>query len=187
MSKKTLIIIISSVVVAFIAAIVIAWALISANNSKSDSKDSSSVLTAPTSSVSSVVDKDTPVNKGSMGVKNVDAKAGSNVTVPIYINDNPGIAAFQLDFSYDAAALELVSVDDGLFSVMDYNDDNGKLSVISCESKNITKNGNVINLVFKPKKSAKGRYDIKVTKSEVINYDEQTVNASFANGVITVK
>ena len=46
---------------------------------------------------------------------------GGEITVPLYIENNPGIVTFQWDLTYDAEYLELISVEEQIFAGLTYS------------------------------------------------------------------
>ena len=46
---------------------------------------------------------------------------GGEITVPLYIENNPGIVTFQWDLTYDPEYLELISVEEQIFAGLTYS------------------------------------------------------------------
>ncbi len=200
MNKKLIIGIIAGVV-ALAVIITAAVLVIKSFPDKNDGGESSNPTTSDISTSSdngSSSDTTAPqvggtVDAGSLGIKDISAKVGDTVKIPVKISDNPGIFAGQFYFEYDATALEYIDYEQSkLFS--DYEVE-GKDGVVACiisreVSDNDTKeNGDIITLVFDVKKDAKaGDYTIKIgDKTLICNLDEQIITPKIESGKITVK
>ena len=111
------------------------------------------------------------------------------VRVPVSVGRNTeSIWAIRAEFAYDAAALEFIGVEDGLFSVADgYSEADGVITVfIEKEAmQNVTDVEGVL-YTLKFKALTEGVTPINMTVKEVINLDEQNVDFLAVNGSVTV-
>ncbi|MBR7071046.1 MAG: hypothetical protein IKI29_02660 [Clostridia bacterium] len=140
---------------------------------------------------------DTPVTqvieKGTVKIKPAEGKAEDKVSVPINLNDNPGIAAAQLYFQYDDTALVYEGYEEGdLFDEYTVEGAGGKVGCIISESdisKNVTANGTLLILQFSIKKdAAKGEYPIELTDNSMFaDIDENTVLPKISTGFVKVR
>lgn len=212
MSKKTLIIIISSVVAVALIATGIILALSGAfknndnssendissktesssqttSSAKSESEESSkneSTTNSTTSSSSKdeVISGDTVISVGS-----VSGKVGKKVTVPVSIKGNPGFMAMLLEFSYDPTVVKYKGYTPGDFLTnYQFNDQNGTLRFLTLEDNDVNKNGVLVNLEFEIlKETSKTDIKINVAEDSIANQKEQLIIAKGSNGSITIK
>lgn len=212
MSKKTLIIIISS----FLAVALVATGIILALNgsfkkgddsSKNDVSSKADITSQVTSSIESedtassknnsttnstssetskkdVISGDTVISVGS-----VSGKVGKKVTVPVSIKANPGFMAMLLEFNYDSSVVKYKGYTPGDF-LTDYqfNDQKGSLKFLTLQDSDVNKNGVLVNLEFEILKEApKTDIIIKVAEDSIANQKEQLIIAKGVNGTITIK
>lgn len=154
----------------------------------SDSTESDSSDDAPTNSNSS----EEVVSAGSLKAPSVKAEQGKTVSVPIKLDENPGIVAGKLVFEYDSAAFSYNGCDNGdILEDCEDNASDGKISiiVIGNEMKDTAANGTLVTLNFTIKdNAAKGSYEIKVSDETMLcNAEEKIVAPEISNGIITVK
>ncbi len=129
--------------------------------------------------ISSVGAENTPI----ITVGTVTAKQGNNVSVPISIANNPGIFTMAFCITYDTAALEYVTYEEGYLS--DYNiknhSDKGWLSFVNVEDGDCNNNEILFTLIFKVKEEAiNGRYEIGIVNNKPDMYGDSLHN-SFSN------
>lgn len=98
----------------------------------------------------------------------VVGKIGGEVTVPITITDNPGIATFRFRISFDMDGLTFVSAEKGnvlTTGTLNAAVDNEKETVtfLWFSPTNVSGDGEIVNLKFQIKDSAKGEYPLGVT------------------------
>ena len=92
---------------------------------------------------------------GNMIVGNIVGRLGDTVVVDVSATKNTGIAGFRHTISYDATALEYVSVTaagayaDGTLIVNDENAANGEITVLWYGVADVREDGNVYDLTFK--------------------------------------
>ncbi len=179
MNKKTLIIIIAAVLVVVIAAV---GAYFAVPSLRGDDNNSSSGVSSTTNSQQDVQD-------GNIELGEVEVLADGEFKVEVKVANNPGFAGYDLEFGFDAKSFSFVKCENGLLSPMTVTEvSDGAVAVVGVENGDVTDNGTMFTLVFKANKDAKkGKYEIKTTKSEFANWDEQTVNLKVAVGTITVK
>lgn len=121
-------------------------------------------------------------------VGTVTAKPGDTVQVPVSYTGNPGTMGVQLEIEYDGEALTYLGYDRGdIISDCEVSETNGKLTLIGINDNDTDKNGTLIYLNFKVGDSASGKTEIKLGSSILSNYNEETINAEFKNGGVTVE
>ena len=82
---------------------------------------------------------------------------GGEITVPLYIENNPGIVTFQWDLTYDSEYLELISVEEQIFAGLTYSAlDVAPLSIEWTAQENVNnyENGVVAYFTFRIKETA---------------------------------
>lgn len=116
----------------------------------------------------------------------VSGKCGEQVTVPVTIKNNPGIASFRFRIAYDATVLTYVSAAKGeamaggtLSAAYQANDE--ELAITWFDVKNVTGDGVLFNLVFEISEDANGKYPLTVSY-----LPEDVVNASWKQVDVTV-
>lgn len=140
--------------------------------------------------------------KGMITVDSVSAKVGEKVTVPIKMQQNPGLLAIGVTVTYDKNVLTYDSVNysSKLFTQpeIDVNPSNPGEIVFTFMTASLTDNvtgtGELASIVFTVNKNAvNGTYPItaNVTSSgnmsgQAVNASEQLVDFDFINGTITV-
>ena len=118
--------------------------------------------------------------------QSVSATPGQTVTVPVAIAGNPGFCYLKLGFSYDAAALELVRIDNGSVSSDAFEATEKAISWDTAE--NATGSGTLVTFTFKVKPDAAlGDHAVTLNVIACYNYDEKTVAVSAEGFTITVK
>ncbi len=118
-----------------------------------------------------------------ISVANTEAVPGDSVRINISISDNPGIMAMAFCITYDNTALVYKSYTKGYLS--NYNvyphEDEGHISFVNVEDRNINKNGNILSIIFDVKSDAKpGKYAITLENSNREKYGTKLHN-SFSN------
>lgn len=126
-----------------------------------------------------------------ISVGSVSAETGKNIKVPVSFKGNPGAMGFFIEFEYNADALEYLSFEKGelLTDCEVAKAEDGKLKLVSVEDGDIKKDGNLAYLSFKVKDGASGSSEIKAICGEnsVCNYDEKAISVKTENGTVTVK
>ena len=122
----------------------------------------------------------------------VMSKVGDEITVPVTIKNNPGIAAFRFRITYDTEDLEFVSVEKG--SALS---DGTMSSVTNAEEKTMTftwlsvtndsSDGEIALLKFKVLDTARGEYPLTVTylPEDLLNEDLKQVPYTVVEGKIS--
>lgn len=125
----------------------------------------------------------------SIQVSNTDAHPGDTVTVMVSLENNPGIACFELAVSYDSSRLEWTGV-----SVNEEMGGNWDAAVgetiLWVNADDYKQNGEIFSLTFKVLDSAKaGAADVSVSYEvgEVFDENEQDVNFTVSAGGVTIK
>ncbi len=125
-------------------------------------------------------------------VDTVEAVAGDEITVPVYLLDNRGVWSIGLEIAYDTAALEFVGVENGLFDVSRYNivDKNGVISICTNNAgdADVMENDVVFNLKFKVAYTAEGEVaiDASMIADETINMNGAIVGFTVIDGAVNV-
>ena len=112
------------------------------------------------------------------GEKAVINSETNNVSIPILLEDNPGLMGYGLRISYDTSVLEFVGANrDELWNkgYFEYKDEGGKINMAWFASENVTLNGALFNLDFRIKDTE----SFSITSIQ-ISYDvENTFNENF--------
>lgn len=107
------------------------------------------------------------------------AEPGSEITVPLKIADNPGIAGMGLVLSYDENVLTPVSVETTDLTSQGTCDDSIETSVdntfkiIWASSDNVTEDGAVFNVKFKVSDYADGNISVRLSYIQKDTFDEE--------------
>ena len=125
--------------------------------------------------------------KGLISVSSVSANVGTDFSVDVSIDKNPGINTFSLGFEYDNSVLSLenVEISENLGGQFAY----GKKAVWFGDA-DTSYTGKILTLKFKVLDSAaEGDTTVKVVYSpgDISNYDEEDVDFDTSPGVVTVK
>ncbi len=138
-------------------------------------------------------------------VESVKAKAGDEVELEIYLNNNPGTSTVDIELNYDTDVLTPVSMkasgdlkgqgffysnlsgDDelGLFT----NDDNAYAHGMWFNVADFKDNGEVMVVTFEvADDAAAGDYTIEIVDNEdnLVNQDLENVEVTYLEGVVTV-
>ncbi|MBQ7565703.1 MAG: hypothetical protein IJT18_01165 [Oscillospiraceae bacterium] len=127
-------------------------------------------------------------------VQSVRGRAGTSVTVPITISDNPGIACARFAVRYDSSALTLEAISTGdTFTSLTFTQPGDltadPINLLWDGLHNDTTNGTIAELTFAIANDAlEGDYPITVTydADDVINETPQNVPVTVVNGAVTV-
>lgn len=119
------------------------------------------------------------------------AKPGETVTVTVSMADNPGLASWLMDVSWDGDALQLEGIGQGsAFSSGIFLSNPGESSakVTWCAATDSSSSGEMFTLTFKVKDGASGNYPVTVTCSEqnTVNVKEQKVPVKTVSGSVSV-
>ena len=121
----------------------------------------------------------------------VCGKQGEQVTVPVTIENNPGIASFRFRVSYDTQALSFVTAEKaeimtgGTLSAA-YQSKDEKLAITWFDVKNMTGDGVMFNLVFEIAEDAEGVYPLEISylPEDIVNATWQQVDCAVLNGCV---
>ncbi len=164
-----------------------------ANTTDSNSNVENSGENKGDSNTSKVSGNSSTVNKKVVVSDIPVSKKESKVTVPIYIENNPGIVAAMPVLTFDTNAFEYADCIDGdIIKGFSGNYSNGKIKCVAAlddVSKNTTDTGVLVNVVLTMKKGIKsGTYTITLDKdSQYANANEKLVNPTISVGKIVVK
>ena len=151
------------------------------------------ILTMGMASISAVAETVDPT----ITLESIKTEAGKDVSVKVFIENNPGIWGIDLKISYDKTILSLTSVDNGnFFQPAEWTQ--GKLDadvyVLSYEASGFdninTRSGTLATLNFKVSDNASvGDYSINASSNvgDIINVDFDDINFNILNGRITVQ
>lgn len=189
MKKKIIIIVIAAVLA--LALIATGAVLLLKGSFKNPFGSNSSELTSVSDESDTNSDNSSPfVNVGtSITVGSVEAAVGEKIKVPVTINDNPGIMAMLLSFKYDTASLKYVGYEKGnILSDYEFSENKDTIKFVSCEDKDISKNGELFYLEFEVLKGAKtSDILLSIGQYDVCNYSETLVYVMPNSGKVTIK
>ena len=121
------------------------------------------------------------------------AQIGEEISIPLELKTNPGIAAGDITVEYDTDNLVFVSAKGNeKFEVDSTVQDNGKVRcilVFSGAAENSKMTGELLNLKFRVKDTAEpGEYTLKVgNDSKFANIDEKWVECKFKESKFEIK
>ena len=130
------------------------------------------------------VDKDAPIIQAG----SVQGYAGDEVTIPVTIKQNSGIAGFSYDVNYDSSKLQLKKMTAGTVTKEGTFTTNG---VNWYTTDNITANGTILNITFTIlKDTADGKYPVSISlhdgKKNLVNEEGSYVKAAYKAGEVEV-
>ena len=135
------------------------------------------------------------IDSGRIQVGSASVSAGEIFTLPITIEENPGIAAFSLNLSYDASKLELLGVGDGGIlgtSTFVSGDNLTKIPYIlnwdDLSAENNSRTGTVATLSFKAKDGAAGNTEVSVSVNQKSTYNINLEEVAFetVSGTVSI-
>ena len=111
-----------------------------------------------------------------------DAKVGEVISVPVYIDNNPGFSFLRLSFSYDKSKLAFAGAENGelLGTMFNCTDD----AVFWNSINNIDGNDRLVTLRFKVIEEADS-YDILYKSSNCVNSDMDYLTPELSVGTVT--
>lgn len=132
------------------------------------------------------VDKDAPI----IQAESVQGYAGDEVTIPVTIKQNSGIAGFSYDVNYDSSKLRLKKMTAGTVTKEGTFTTNGNV-VNWYTTDNITANGTILNITFTIlKDTADGKYPVSISlhdgKKNLVNEEGSYVKAAYKAGEVEV-
>ena len=132
------------------------------------------------------VDKDAPIIQAG----SVQGYAGDEVTIPVTIKQNSGIAGFSYDVNYDSSKLQLKKMTAGTVTKEGTFTTNGNV-VNWYTTDNITANGTILNITFTIlKDTADGKYPVSISlhngKKNLVNEEGSYVKAAYKAGEVEV-
>ena len=132
------------------------------------------------------VDKDAPI----IQTESVQGYAGDEVTIPVTIKQNSGIAGFSYDVNYDSSKLQLKKMTAGTVTKEGTFTTNGNV-VNWYTTDNITANGTILNITFTIlKDTADGKYPVSISlhdgKKNLVNEEGSYVKAAYKAGEVEV-
>ena len=132
------------------------------------------------------VDKDAPI----IQAESVQGYAGDEVTIPVTIKQNSGIAGFSYDVNYDSSKLQLKKMTAGTVTKEGTFTTNGNV-VNWYTTDNITANGTILNITFTIlKDTADGKYPVSISlhdgKKNLVNEEGSYVKAAYKAGEVEV-
>ncbi len=138
--------------------------------------------------------KEIPADAPIVAVSSVRGQVGNTVTIPISIENNPGIVSMTLEVEYDAEIFTLVAVNDTtLLSGAMHSDVYSSPYTLTWENDtsktNFYINGTVVELVFEISADAEpGDYVFSVNypKDGIYDFDGTNINFTMKDGVCAV-
>ena len=126
-------------------------------------------------------------------LESVKAKKDNNVSIKVFIKNNPGLWGINVKINYDKTALTLIDVENGdFFKESEWT--KGDLEILSYEANGLeditTVNGTLAILNFKVNNDAvPGKYDVSISYNagDCINVSFEDVNFDVINGIIEVE
>ena len=126
---------------------------------------------------------------------NVLAKVGEEVTVPVTIENNLGIAAFRFRVSYNTDDLDLTAIEKGNLinkGMFQKKIDSEKGQVTFTwysENSDVNGDGEIAILKFSVKETAQGDYPLKITylPEDVLNSEREKVLCHVVDGGISIR
>lgn len=130
-------------------------------------------------------------NETIIRIQDKSAAPGDEVTIPVSIEKNAGIAGFSFDVSYDNTILTLKSVTGGNVLSTGQVSTNGDV-INWYTSDNVTGNGEILNLVFTVADTAKtGETEIAISphdgKKNLVDEAGNYVDANYQPGTLEIK
>lgn len=122
----------------------------------------------------------------------VMGKIGDEVTVPVTVTNNPGIATFRFRITYNTDDLTFISAEKGdvltkgtISSTTDA--ENKTMTFLWYSAENVTADGEIAKLKFNIKDTAKGEYALKVTylAEDLLNENRTPVGYTVKDGKIS--
>ena len=140
----------------------------------------------PIPKLEETVDKDAPI----IQTESVQGYAGDEVTIPVTIKQNSGIAGFSYDVNYDSSKLQLKKMTAGTVTKEGTFTTNGNV-VNWYTTDNITANGTILNITFTIlKDTADGKYPVSISlhdgKKNLVNEEGSYVKAAYKAGEVEV-
>ena len=140
----------------------------------------------PIPKLEETVDKDAPI----IQAESVQGYAGDEVTIPVTIKQNSGIAGFSYDVNYDSSKLQLKKMTAGTVTKEGTFTTNGNV-VNWYTTDNITANGTILNITFTIlKDTADGKYPVSISlhdgKKNLVNEEGSYVKAAYKAGEVEV-
>ena len=122
------------------------------------------------------------------------AEAGSTITVPINISDNPGIMGLGLNVTYDEEVLTPQTVETTSISTgenMACNDTietskDNSFRIIWAGGENMTQNGTMFNVTFKVSDFAEGNTEIQLSYSKPDTFNEDFEDVTLNCSPVTI-
>lgn len=199
MSKKNKIIIISAAAALIIAIIVGLIFLLPGDNGGTTSSTPSSdiqsteVTSKPSKNVEETVEKiEIDKDDTSVTVDDIETARGNTFSIPITLNNNPGISSSAIEFLYNTDKLVYLGYEEGnVFENYYFKQTEDSIQFINIEEGDIKKNGLLFKLKFRVKDDAVlGDTEVKINVNDecFVNMEEKFVTGvKGGNSVITIK
>ena len=137
------------------------------------------------------------VSQPTIMVGSAEGRPGNTISVPITVENNPGIIALRIFVEYDAEVLQLTDVQDGTVFTTGKSTFNNHLEAIpytmlwedGASKVNYSSDGTLVTLTFTVLKSAKGGNSpvtVSYDSSSTFNVDLTEVPFIMQNGSVTV-
>lgn len=128
--------------------------------------------------ISSVFVTASATNSATVSAEQIgSANPGQTITIPVKINNNPGIMGFSVSVKYDKTALTPVSVSsgtilNGLFDDSIETSEAGSFDVVWSGTENCTQNGILFNMTFTVNSNSSGTTKIELSYSQADTFNE---------------
>ena len=163
-------------------------------SSTTSTTTSKSVTTTTTSKVTTTITS-SKVTSGKLNIGNIEGTIGNKVTVPITINDNPGIISLVAEISYDNSALNFIGVNKSAdfwksATMTPGGDLNAQPYRIiwydGLAKSDFTEDGTLAELSFEVLKTGSHTIELSISSSDTFNNSFVKVPFEVKNGVIEV-
>ena len=113
------------------------------------------------------------------------ARPGTEITIPVDLTENPGVALLQLQFEYDKTRLELTGYSEAGLTDWGVGIDDGKFIWVSDEDSTFT--GTVLNLTFTVLEEVEdGFAEVTITQRKIGNTNEDRLEFAVISGGVNV-
>lgn len=132
----------------------------------------------------------TPVSGVNIAVDSVNAKVGTQVTIPVRVTDLTSLASLDVNVAFDAGKVTVNSVSNGNVvtdsnAALSYNVANGTVGVAIANPAETIANGDILfNLVVTP--TAEGTATFTVTVDEAYATEGKTIEITTIDGTATI-
>lgn len=160
-------------------------------SSSTDTENSSSRVSSSENAPENFEKHEASPDSTSVTVDDVDAQRGQKISVPIMLNNNPGIAASAFEIKYNTAKLEYVGYTEGeVFENYFFKEMPDSICFSNIENGDSHKTGVMFTLEFNVKDDAvlgDTEIEINIDDESFINFDEEFIKVEGSNAIVTIK